>query len=336
MKFLKWLLIILLILAGILLIVPVFLPSQATVTMQTEIDVKPELVFHNLGQFTGRDQWDPWLKTEPEAVVKITPRDDYVGSVYTWNGDKIGTGKMKVDSVHYPDYVASDIWFGESSEPSRVEWILEKNGEGTIVTWKFTSSGTYPFGRLMLVMMKKALESSFEEGLADFKKYIENNPPRLYKLSEIQKEESYPTNAMVVAAEGTVKEVGEQMMMRFPQLNEVIAGQGLSVNGPAFTHYLDYDPETGYSHVLFGIPVGSEGEKSGDIFPKFYEAVEAVGVTHYGDYEYFSETYEKMEQYIMENDIAVTGEAFEVYITSMMESPNPMNWKTMIAFPLAE
>ncbi len=334
MKILKWILIVLLILAGLVIIVPVFLPSQVTVSVEEEIDLPPELVFNNVAQFTDRDMWDPWLQMEPEAKVVIESKPDFVGSVYTWEGEKIGNGKMLVDSVNYPDFVASDIWFGGSPEPSRVEWILEESGENTQVTWRFISEGSYPFGRLMLQFMKGPLRSSFESGLAGFKSYIEENPPRMYRLSDIGIEKSYETNAMVVAVDGNMEQIGQAMMEWYPKLSDEIIAQGLSLNGPPFAHYLDYDEETGHSNVLLGFPVKKKGAKSGEIYPKYYEETKAIAVTHYGKYDYFEDTYNTMEQYIHENDLEVTGEAFEVYLTTMMEATNPMKLKTMIAFPL--
>lgn len=334
MKFLKVLLIILLVAAGLLLIVPAFLPNEATVSTQTEFALTPEIIFHQTASFADRAQWDPWINMEPDAKVSITPQPGYVGSTYSWNGEKIGNGKMRVDSVHFPGYIASSIWFGESAEPSLVEWIMEEKDGGTRVTWQFTSKGSYPFGRWMLLMMKGPLQSSFTSGLAKYKAFLEANPPRLYELSDIGIENSYATNAMVISFTGTMTEVVEKMGTSFPMLMEAVATQGLEANGPPFAHYLDYDAQTGISNVLMAIPVKEEGLPAGEVRPRFYDAIEAVAATHYGKYEYFPESYGKLSAYAAAHDLEVSGEAFEVYMVSMMESPNPMDWKTMIAFPL--
>lgn len=334
MKFLKVLLIILLLMAGMLLIIPVFLPDKATVSTQAEIALSPEIVFDQTARFAERAEWDPWIHMEPDAKVTIKPQPGYVGSTYSWEGEKIGNGKMRVDSVHFPDYIASSIWFGESDEPSLVEWILEKEDGGTRVTWQFTSEGSYPFGRYMLLIMKGPLRSSFTSGLEEYKAFLEANPPRLYELSGIGIEKSYDTDAMVIPVSGTMPEVAEQMQKKFPLLMEGIANQGLEPNGPPFAHYLDYDEESGISNVLLAVPVTRKGVPDGEMRPRFYEAIEAVAATHYGKYEYFPESYGALTAYAAANDLELSGEAFEVYLATMMESPNPMEWKTMIAFPL--
>ncbi len=334
MKILKVLLIILLVIAGLLLIIPIFLPAQATVSTSTNFALSPEHLFHQTAGFSDRPEWDPWLNMEPDAEVTINSQPGYVGSTYSWEGDKIGTGKMRVDSVHFPDYISSSIWFGGSPEPSHVEWFFEERADSTHVKWQFTSEGSYPFGRLMLLMMKGPLRSSFTSGLADYKEYLNANPPRLYNLSDINIEKSYATHALVIPIGGTMEEIADQMSEKFPILMDAVRNQGLKPNGPSFAHYLDYNEETGYSNALLAMPVKTEGSPSGAVRTRYYDAIEAVAATHTGMYEYMSDSYSALSAYVDANNLAVTGEAFEIYITSMMESPNPMDWKTMIAFPL--
>jgi hypothetical protein len=334
MKFLKVLLIILLVIAGLLLVIPVFLPGKATISATADIALSPEQIFYQTARYTDRTAWDPWLKMEPDAEVTIRPQPGYVGSTYTWKGDKIGNGKMQVDSVRYPGYIASSIWFGESPDPALVEWILDEKEGGTHVTWQFTSEGSYPFGRLMLLMMKGPLQNSFTSGLADYKALLEANPPRMYELSAIGIEKSYPTHAMVIPASGTMQEIAELMQVKFPLLGETIGRQGLEMNGPAFAHYLNYDAETGLSDVLLAMPVKEAGASAGEVRPRYYDTIEAVAATHTGKFEYLMSSYETLSEYVAANNLEVTGEAFEVYLTSPLESPDPMTWKTMIAFPL--
>ena len=201
MRFLKWLLIILLILAILVLIIPLFLPANISVTAKETVHVSPAQVFHATASFSNREKWDPWLTMEPGAEVNIVSEPDYVGSVYTWKGERIGTGKIVVDSVVYGKYIASNIWFGEESEPSRVTWELEEAEEGTRITWTFRSKAGYPFGRLMLTLMQGQMKSSFEEGLQMLKEELEANPPVLGHTSQAGRSSMVPVHAPVVPAE---------------------------------------------------------------------------------------------------------------------------------------
>jgi hypothetical protein len=92
MKFLRWLLYIVVVLLALLLVVPLFLPSTVEVSAEKEVAVFPGQVFQNAATFTDRNAWDPWLATEPDAEYSIETKPGYVGSTYAWNGKKIKTG----------------------------------------------------------------------------------------------------------------------------------------------------------------------------------------------------------------------------------------------------
>ncbi len=71
----------------------------------------------------------------------------------------------------------------------------------------------------------------------------------------------------------------------------------------AFVQYLDYDESTGHSN-------------------------------HTGPYEEFTTSYGKLSEYVITNGLELTGEAFEFYVTGMMQESDNSKWETLIAFPL--
>jgi effector-binding domain-containing protein len=334
MKILKWLLFILLILAAFVLIVPLFLPSTVRVSAGTEIALSPEQVFHNVASYTDRTAWDPWLQTDPEAEVDIVSKPGYIGSEYTWNGRKIKTGRMVVDSVVYGRYIASGIYFGKDPNPARVEWNLENTGAGTGVTWQFTAGTSWPLERLMMNLFKGPMKQDLEKGLSGLKKYLEEHPPQLSSLGEIQTGTIGPMYAMVIGASGTMDQFGEQMSRLFPKLAAEVERQGLQMSGVPFSHYLSYNRETGVSRYLCGIPVASPGKNSGEFRARAYPEIKVLKAIHTGPYEGFIDSYGTLMDYIAENEIPVTMEAFEFYLTDPLQDPVQTRWKTLLAMPL--
>ncbi|MEA3460775.1 MAG: GyrI-like domain-containing protein, partial [Bacteroidota bacterium] len=110
--------------------------------------------------------------------------------------------------------------------------------------------------------------------------------------------------------------------------------QQLEVTGAAFVHYLDYDESTGFSNYRAGIQVNGMGTDAGQVKAVSYPEVEAVQAIHTGPYEEFMASYELLGVYIEENQIDVSGEAFEFYLTGMQTESDPSLWKTLIVFPL--
>jgi effector-binding domain-containing protein len=334
MRFLKWLLIVVLVLAGLVLVVPLLLPAEVEVTAETDVSVSPEQVFHNVATYTDREKWDPWLETEPEAEVTIVPAENYIGSTYSWNGEKIGKGRMEVDSVIFGKYIGAKIWFGDFPDPYSVEWHLVPKDEGTHVTWTFFSKGKYPFGKLMNAMMKEGMEKSFAGGLENFMEYIESHPPVMYRLSEIMVDELDEVKTMVIMEEGNMEDMEEMMSDGFDKLYGKIMEQGIEPAGSPFAYYFDWDEASGSFKMYLGVPVDEPGEASNGLMPKVIPAMKAIVAMHYGSYDYFMETYEALEKYAENNGLETKGESFEIYHSTRMDSENPMDWRTLVGYPL--
>ncbi len=334
MKFLKWLLFVILGLIVLGLVIPLFLPSTVSVSTEKSVMLSPEKVFHAAASYLQRGAWDPWLETEPTANWEVTPVAGYVGSTYTWNGEKIGSGKMEIDSVVFGKYILSHIFFGENPEASRVEWQLQPAVEGTLISWKFTAEASYPVERIFLNTMKGNLRKDFERGMENFKNHFEANPPGLSNLSDIGLQKQEPMFALVVKATGTMESMGNDLGRLYGLIMEESEKQDLTIAGAPFVHYLDFNTETGISNYLAGLPVTAAGKSSGAVLAKTYPGMEVLTAIHTGPYEELPVSYSLMQEYIRNNEIFVSEKSFEFYLTDPAEAPFVTLWKTRIAFPV--
>ncbi len=173
---------ILLIIAGLLLaavfIIPLFSPATAEVGAETVIDRDPAVIFPMVASFEHRELWDPWATSDTTTVVSIMPVTGFVGSTYSWEGEKIGTGRMQVIAVDPPRSITSHLWFGDLESPSTVEWTFEPVEGGTKVTWTFSQETGYPVERLAMMFGKVFLKQSFDHGLRNLKELMESMPPQ--------------------------------------------------------------------------------------------------------------------------------------------------------------
>ncbi len=334
MKVLKWLLIIVLILAALLLIIPLLMPATVKVTANKEIAVSPAQVFYNIATYTDRGLWDPWLAMEPGAEWKGESKPDYVGSLYTWNGKKIGTGQEMVESVVFGEYIAANIRFGDDPKGSLVEWNFAKTESGTSVSWSFSADARYPIGRLMMGFMKGSLQSSFDKGLENLKLYLESNPPVLSALGDIQRSKIAPMFTLVIDTKGTMQEMSNQMPQLFEKLYAEMEKQGLQITGAPFCHYLSFDQASGISEYLTGIHVSGKGKDAGEVKAVNYPEIEVIQAIHSGPYDDLKTSYNKLMEYIAVNQLQITGENFEFYFTDPAIEPDVTKLQTQIAFPL--
>jgi effector-binding domain-containing protein len=334
MKFLKWLLIIVLILTALILIIPLFMPATVKISANKEIAVSPSQIFFNVATYTDRGTWDPWLETDPGAEWTGNSKPDYVGSLFTWNGEKIGTGQEMVDSIIFGKYIAANIRFGKDTKGSPVEWDLEKTDAGTSVTWSLKADAKYPAGRIMLNLMKGSLQSSFEKGLENLKVYLESNPPVLSSIGKIERSRIAPMFTLVINSKGSMTEMSSQMSELFRKLMTEMQVQGLQMTGAPFCHYLSFDQASGISEYLTGVQVSGKGKDAGVVKAVNYPEIEVIQAIHSGPYNDLQTSYNKLMEYIAVNQLMVTGETFEFYFTDPAQEPDITKWQTLIAFPL--
>jgi len=334
MKFLKWLLIIVLILAALVLIIPLFLPANVEISANREIAVSPVQAFLNIATYTDRDKWDPWLAMDPEVKWTGEAEPGYIGSLYNWNGEKIGTGQERVDSVVFGEYIAANIRFGKDQVGSLVEWDLEPSDAGTSVTWSFKEKAKYPIERLMLKIYKGSLRSSFEKGLESLKTYLESNPPVISTLGKIERAKIAPMLALVINSKGTMEEMSNQMPIIFDKLYKEMDAQGLQITGAPFCYYRSFNQSSGISEYLTGIHVSGKGKDAGDIKAVSYGSMDVIQAVHSGPYSDLMTSYNKIMDYIAVNQIIISGGNFEFYLTDPSMEPDITKLQTIIAFPL--
>jgi effector-binding domain-containing protein len=334
MKALKIIGIIVGVLVAAILIIPLFAPATAKVSSEVVIALEPARVFPFVASYKNQGAWDPWLNTDSTAVPTIESKPGYVGSTYSWKGEKLGTGRMEVTSVKENEYIGSELWFGDSEIPATVEWTFEAVEGGTRAVWSFSQETAYPFGRLGMMMGKVFLQKSFDLGLSNLKAYLEANPPEVIYHGAITMEVQPAMVALVARGGGTMETIGEQLSQLYSTVWEQVGAQSLQMAGAAFVHYLDYDEATGFSNFKAGFQTTAAGKSRGKVESLAYPEMKVIQTLHTGPYEAFVSTYKELEQYIMENGIGVTGEVFEFYTVNMETEKDPAKWQTVITMPL--
>jgi len=334
MKALRVILIIVLVLVAAILIVPLFSPATAEVSAETTIELEPAQIFPSVASFEGRTLWDPWLTQDTTAEANIESQSGYVGSSFTWKGEKVGNGRMEVISVRENEYIESHLWFGEVEEPALVEWNFESLDGSTRVSWTFSQETTYPIGRLGMIFGKIFLKQSFELGLANLKEVMESTPALSHPSPSVSVQTLPAMNVLLADGAGPMAEIGAKLPELYGLLFQTAGEQGLELVGVPFVNYLDYDEVTDFSNYRVGIEVAAMGSDAGLVKAVAYPAMDAVQTIHTGPYETSMASYEALDAYMQSHGLEVAGNAIEFYQVSGASESDPELWKTLIAFPL--
>ncbi|PST82290.1 polyketide cyclase [Pedobacter yulinensis] len=174
MKALKIIVGIIIVLAIIFFVGGLFLPATYSLSRSTEINAPDSVIYRNISDFNEFRQWNPWAKMEPTAKVTVTGTPAQPGHIYAWQGDKTGSGEMKITETVPNKMTDIDLRFikpFESSSDTRFD--LSPAGKATRVTWTMSGENRGTFDKWMSLMMDGMVGKDFENGLKSLKEKSE-------------------------------------------------------------------------------------------------------------------------------------------------------------------
>ena len=334
MKFLKWSGIVILIIIGLFLIIPLFLPSDFHVERSIVVEKPVHLVFNTAVDMNQRVKWDPWIETDPEAEIKVQITPEVIGSGYSWKGEVLGEGTITIKEFIPNELIKSKIVFiAPQSMESDVLWNFMETDEGTKIVWAFEGTLSYPIEKWFGLFMDKSLGTPFEKGLSNFKSLTESLPDLTGRTGEIKEAQFEGLLAVTIKEQCALDKLSSKMMELYPVLMKFLNDNNEEISGSPFAVYHPSQVE-GYTILECGLPVGKKISGKDNI--KFIElpATKTIMASHFGHYNTVKTTYKTLEKYIDDNNIVVTGSAWEVYITDPMLERDHSKWETKVYFPI--
>lgn len=175
MKFLKWLVTTLVILAAIIVGGSFLLPANVQLERSTVIDAPPGEIFPYVNNYRKFNEWSPWVPRDPDAQYTFSGPDQGVGAKMAWASDQedVGSGSQEIIESTPDKAVVTALDFGEMGT-AQAGFELQPEGAGTKVTWSLQTPETMnPVSRWMGLLLDGLIGADYEEGLARLKKKVE-------------------------------------------------------------------------------------------------------------------------------------------------------------------
>ena len=175
MRILRWIGIVVIVLAVVFVAGAYLLPREVTITRSIEVNAPADQVFPHVNSMKATEGWSPWLERDPNVQLTYTGPDEGVGATLAWASDQrdVGVGTQVIVTSETDKRVETDLDFGDMGT-AKAAFILDPAGEGTNVTWTLvTDMGNSPMGRWMGLMMDGLIGPDYEAGLANLKALVE-------------------------------------------------------------------------------------------------------------------------------------------------------------------
>ena len=170
----KWLAIIVLALAAVLVIGGYFISPTFSVTRSTVIAAPPEKVYALVADPRHWKEWSVWNQRDPAMKIEYSGPASGVGAGWAWQSKTEGDGKMTFTAAEPAQRLAYDLYFPDFGTTSPGDFRFSAADGGTRVTWTMNGNmGRNPLFRWMALFADGMVGKDFDEGLAQLKALAE-------------------------------------------------------------------------------------------------------------------------------------------------------------------
>lgn len=150
-----------------------------TYSLQTSvsIDAPAKQIFELMLDLNRFDDWNPFRTMDATVTTKVNQVKPGPGSVYEYEGKRIGRGQQVVLSAEKPSLIVSEMsFFGKKkTNKATIEFRIQPETAGTLVTWYLKGERGLG-GKFMGTVLgfDKMMGKSFAQGLASLKALVES------------------------------------------------------------------------------------------------------------------------------------------------------------------
>lgn len=333
MKFLKYILFLLLVITIGFAIYIAVQPSDFDVSRTRSIQAPAAVIYDNVSDYKNWPAWSSWIEKNPETKVTFPDKTSGIGSSYSWEDDD-GIGSMTTTAVNPPNGIEQEMRFGEFP-PSKATWQFEESNGYSNVTWRMTGENL-PFKMKFF----GAISGGFDEMMGpDFERGLE-------KLDSIvvasMTAYSIKINGITEHGGGyylynttscKISDYQAKMEEMFPKVSNYATKNHINLAGPAFQIVHKYDEENNAMIFSCAVPTTERViTDDPDILTGNLKPFKALKSTLKGNYTNLSEAWQTTMKYVQDNGLEVieSGPMLESYLTEPITTPNPADWITEI------
>lgn len=313
MKFLKYLLFLLLIAFIGMAIYVAVQPNDFQVTETKTIPAPKAVIFEIVSDSTTSD-WASFWKTSETLQKSVSNSNDSINQTFTSNRIK----------------------------NSELKWIFLANPDGSTTVTRTLDADKLSF-------MTKAKYALFGNKEAELSKQFETDLEMLDKKVAVSMT-SYTIKVDGITEYGggfymynTISSSSSNMIAtrtkQHAELMKFMNSHNMTASGMPLTIFIEMDSDTGNVMMSNAIPVRERVivAEDSNILSGYMERTKAVKVTLHGNYTNLKEAWATARKFLIDNNLEASEMSpFEVYKNDPSNVPNPAHWITEIYIPIAE
>ena len=177
-KVLKIVGIVILIIAALFLIPPLFIDGKMDIEKEVTINQPKDVVFDYIKLLKNQDKFSVWQKMDPNMKKTYTGTDGTVGFVSAWDSENpdVGKGEQEILAIKEGERLDFELRFLEPYESKSKAYMITESidSASVLVKWGFAGEMPYPMNIMKLFMnIEEDLGVQLQKGLDNLKAELE-------------------------------------------------------------------------------------------------------------------------------------------------------------------
>jgi hypothetical protein len=319
----------------LLLLIAVFLPSDAHIERSLIIKTVPEVPYNLINRLEDWEKWSPWHQLDPKMKIQYEGPPEGNGASYSWKSDhdKVGNGKLRIAASRPYDYILMDMDFGEGG-PARCGFYFQKTDEGTEVKWTIdTDAGWNLPGRYFILLMDYFVGPHFEDGLANLAELSGKIAKRGYTMS-LEPSDFAGMNVVYIDVSCTEEEILRVPAVMHAKIISSLPEMDVTMTGPLLV--MREGKIGNLLQMKAGIPVSAkpkaaltDGMKIMQLPPGRIMLARMNGLP-----SVISPAFPEMKKEILKWKLKPSGSPWECYISELNNRKDPLENRMEIYWPV--
>ncbi len=312
MKFLKFLLIFILLIIVLFFVVSIFLPSDMYVERSIKVDASPKTAFTQVNTIKNWEKWSPWTDIDPNMKITYNGPLSGQGAEYSWVSEegKVGNGTLTLIESKPYEKIHTKLIFG-GKDMGKGTWKFEQVDDSTTITWMMEGELGF-FMRWAKGVMENSVGAMFDDGLQNLKQVTEKLPKS--GISIVIKDMQH---ILCIRDSSSLdsKEISEKLSSAYDEISTFMRKNQIMLAGPPLAINNQFDKNVKWVFEA-AFPLNSDEipTPNGRLRLDKLPGGKLVKAIHKGAYEESHNTYEEIMKYIKDNKLQIAGNSYEVYL----------------------
>ena len=316
----------------LLLLVGLFAPKHHIVERSVIINAPSGIIHDQINNFEKWPAWSPWDKMDPGMKKEFGATKVGKGAFYTWNGEKLGKGKLTITSST-TDTIKTTIEFGGMGTSEGI-YSLKPEAGGINLGWKLIYDTPFPFNAFSFLMnYDKDIGKDFEVGLASLKTICEKlaKEPRKYLGFDVKEVDLASITYAFKRAVVKFQDISTFLGSSYQEVGEACGKLKTNITGPASSLYWKYDEKAGNTDMGAALPIDRAIVLKSPLGTIDFKG-KALSIDYYGAYEKTGNAHLAMDDYMKEKNLKNKVPIIEQYITDPMVEKDTSKWLTRVIY----